>query len=71
MTTPTPHRDRWYRQPVLWLGAVLFAASLAGCIWMIVMAERHADPELPTIEAVFNVPLAPTTEDRSSNERQP
>ena len=27
----------WYRQPVLWLGALLFAASLAGCVLMIVL----------------------------------
>jgi hypothetical protein len=71
MTTPTPHRDRWYRQPVLWLGALLFVASLAGCVWMIVMAERHADPAVPTDEAVFNVPLAPASTDNTSDERQP
>lgn len=35
--------DAWYRQPVLWLGAVIFAASLAGCIWTIVLGSRHAD----------------------------
>ena len=35
--------DAWYRQPVLWLGAAILAASLAGCVWMIVLGSRHAD----------------------------
>jgi hypothetical protein len=33
----------WYRQPVLWLGAGILIASLAGCVWMIVLGARHAD----------------------------
>lgn len=40
----------WYRQPVLWLGAVIFAASLAGCIWTIVLGSRHADLPLEMAE---------------------
>jgi hypothetical protein len=35
--------DAWYRQPVLWLGAAVFAASLAGCIATIVVSSRHVD----------------------------
>ncbi|HWK52930.1 MAG TPA: hypothetical protein VNR18_01055 [Hyphomicrobiales bacterium] len=70
MTTPTPSPARWYRQPILWLGVVLFAASLAGCVWLIVVAQRHADPAVPTAEAVFNVPLAaPATDEDSPHER--
>jgi hypothetical protein len=49
----------WYRQPVLWLGALLFGASLAGCAWMIVLGARHADPPVPVAGgSVFKVPLA-------------
>jgi hypothetical protein len=33
----------WYRQPVLWLGAAILIASLAGCVWMIVLGAHHAD----------------------------
>jgi hypothetical protein len=33
----------WYRQPVLWLGAAIFVASLAGCIATIVVSTRHVD----------------------------
>ena len=33
----------WYRQPVLWLGAAIFVASLAGCIATIVVSSRHVD----------------------------
>jgi hypothetical protein len=35
--------DAWYRQPVLWLGAAIFVASLAGCIATIVVSTRHVD----------------------------
>ncbi|HET6805849.1 MAG TPA: hypothetical protein VFH59_10465 [Frateuria sp.] len=38
----------WYRQPVLWLGAAILVASLAGCVWMIVLGSRHADLPLQT-----------------------
>ncbi|MBS0325927.1 MAG: hypothetical protein JSS46_05190 [Proteobacteria bacterium] len=49
----------WWRQPVAWLGVAIFAASLAGCILMIVIAERYADEALPTVPGhVLNVPLA-------------
>ncbi|HHX82915.1 MAG TPA: hypothetical protein GX696_08045 [Pseudomonadaceae bacterium] len=54
-----PSSARWYRQPIVWLAAVLFAASLAGCVWLIVMAQRYGDPPIPTDEVVFKVPLAP------------
>jgi hypothetical protein len=30
--------DAWYRQPVLWVGAAVFVASLLGCVAMIVVA---------------------------------
>ena len=29
---------KWYQQPILWLGALIFAASLIGCMVMIVVA---------------------------------
>ena len=52
-------RGRWYRQPVLWLRALLFAASLAGCVWMIVLGARHDDPPVAVAGgSVFKVPLA-------------
>jgi hypothetical protein len=31
-------RERWYRPPVVWLGAAVLFASLAGCIALIVVA---------------------------------
>ena len=53
-----PPRSAWYRQPVLWLGALLFAASLAGCVWMIVLGARHADAPIDTgAVEVFKMPL--------------
>ncbi|RDI97375.1 hypothetical protein DVT68_16600 [Dyella solisilvae] len=46
----------WYRQPILWLGVAIFAASLAGCVWMIVLGARYADKPLATQHPVFGVP---------------
>jgi hypothetical protein len=34
---------KWFQQPVLWLGTLIFLASLVGCIATIVLAWRHAD----------------------------
>ena len=49
----------WYRQPVLWLGAFVFVASLAGCVWLIVVSVRYADtPLTPGSHAVLGVPVA-------------
>lgn len=59
-TGDTAARDAgsaWYRQPIVWLGVVLLAASLAGCVWMIVLGTRYADEPLPTANGrVFKVP---------------
>lgn len=48
----------WYRQPVLWLGVFVFVASLAGCVWMIVLGANHADTPLDTSHTVFGVPAS-------------
>jgi hypothetical protein len=48
----------WYRQPVLWLGALLFGASLGGCVLMIVLGARNADEALPTAGEIMKKPLA-------------
>jgi len=47
----------WYRQPVLWLGAAIFAASLFACIATIVLATRHADTPLDGGRAMPKPPL--------------
>ncbi|MEO8459273.1 MAG: hypothetical protein ABI451_01985 [Dokdonella sp.] len=48
----------WYRQPVVWLGIAIFVASLAGCIWMVVLGSRHADEPLPdAVPSIMKVPL--------------
>lgn len=50
--------DAWYRHPLLWLGSFILLASLAGCIWMIVMATRYPDPPLDIGEQqTFRMPL--------------
>jgi hypothetical protein len=52
-----PARTTWYRQPIVWLGVVLFVASLAGCVWIIVVASHH--PDAPVEHAgrgLFGVP---------------
>lgn len=48
----------WYRQPIIWMGAAVLAASIAGCVWLIVVAERHADPPLPIVGMqILKMPL--------------
>lgn len=49
----------WYRQSIVWIGAVVFAASIAGCVWLLVVAERYDDPPLPdTGLQILKMPLA-------------
>ena len=36
-----------WRQPVVWLGVVIFLASLAGCVLMIVLALSNPDQAPP------------------------
>ena len=63
-------RDAWYGQPILWLGAVVLGASLAGCIGMIVLGARHADEPLPTNgEKILKVPV--NRDDREEVRRTP
>lgn len=47
---------RWYQQPIVWLGIVVFIASMAGCVWIIVAGTRSADIPLETSHTVFGVP---------------
>ena len=63
-----PHADSaqrqahtaWYRQPVVWLGIVVFAASIAGCVWIITVGMGHADTPVETSRPnVFGVPATP------------
>jgi hypothetical protein len=38
----------WYRQPIVWLGALIMAATICACIAMITLAWLYPDPPLPT-----------------------
>lgn len=56
VVSPAP-RTAW-RQPVVWLGVVIFLASLIGCILTIVLASRHDDPALGRgVDYLMKVPL--------------
>ncbi|MEW9625074.1 hypothetical protein [Rhodanobacter geophilus] len=59
-TEPAPSEagGRWYRQPILWLGLVVFVASMIGCAWIIVASSRSADLPLETPHTVFGVPTS-------------
>lgn len=50
----------WYRQGIVWLGIAAFAASVAGSVWLIAVAERYADPPLPVTgpSVLKEVPVA-------------
>lgn len=48
----------WWRQGVVWWGIAVFVASMAGCVWLIVVAQRYADPPIPVAGTqVLSVPL--------------
>ena len=48
----------WSRQPVVWLGAVILAASIVGCVVTIVLALRFPDPPIDTRGSrAINAPL--------------
>lgn len=51
--TDQPRDEAWYRQPILWLGVLVFAASLAGCIWIIQVSLQH--DEAPTHHAARTI----------------
>ena len=49
----------WHRQPVAWLAAAIFVATLAACIVTIVIALRHGDAPADTdAKQVRAIPLA-------------
>lgn len=53
------HGACWHRQPVVWLGVLILALSLAGCVLLIVLAVRHADAPIPSVGGnVMKIPLA-------------
>ncbi len=48
----------WHRHPLTWLGALILLGSLAGCVWLIVMAQRHPDPVLDEVGMkILRMPL--------------
>lgn len=58
MRSAAASSSRWYRQPVLWLGALLLAASIAGCILLIAAASRYPDEPVPAQEdRLLKMPL--------------
>ena len=56
--TPAQPGSAWYQQPIVWLGMLVFVASMAGCIWLIVVGSRYADTPLDTSHTVFGVPVS-------------
>lgn len=57
---PRDSARAWYRQGIVWLGIAVFAASVAGSVWLIAVAERYADPPLPVTgpSVLKEVPVA-------------
>jgi hypothetical protein len=50
-------RRSWWTQPIAWLSILVLAASLAGCIWLILVAARYGDARTPSGRQVFGVPV--------------
>ena len=67
MKAQTDHASRWYRQPFAWLAVAVFMASLAGCIWIIVVSVQYRDEPLPVpAHSVLGVPAPPRPAPASS-----
>jgi len=50
--------SHWYHQPVAWLGVLIFLASLAGCVWLIIASLRYDERALPgSGEQLLKMPL--------------
>jgi len=57
----------WFRQPIVWLGAVIMAATIAACFAVIVLASLHPDEPLTTrTTEVMKVPVEHAPRARSS-----
>lgn len=57
MPRDSRHGDAWYSQPVAWLGIAVFLASIAGCIWLVVVAGAYDDEGVPIDNhRIFGVP---------------
>jgi len=52
-----PQAERWYRQPIVWLGTAILMATLAGCVLLIILGARYADEPLAVEGPVFRIPL--------------
>ena len=62
-----PQRVAWYRVPVVWLGVLVFAASIAGCVWIIAVSVQYRDEALPVpVHSVLGVPAHPNAAPGSS-----
>ena len=53
---------RWYRQPLVWFGGLVFAALLAGTAVTVIVATRVGDQSLPA----GNVRVLATPIDRAA-----
>jgi hypothetical protein len=58
-----------WRQPVVWLGAAIFLASLIGCVLTILLASRHDDPALGHGVHLMKVPVDRLPADSGSRPR--
>jgi hypothetical protein len=59
MATPNSQRRQvaWYRVPVVWLGILILAGSIAGSIWIIVVSVQYRDEALTVpSHSVLGVP---------------
>lgn len=60
MATPTSAHAplAWYRVPVVWLGILIFAVSIVGCVWVIAVSTQYRDePVAAPAHAVLGMPV--------------
>ncbi len=54
--TSGPHRDRWYHQPIAWLGIAITLILIGACVWTVMISLRYTDTRMhgdtPTVLGV-------------------
>jgi hypothetical protein len=51
-----PRGGSWRAQPVVWLGIAVLAATIAACVWLIVVSAGDDDAAIRTDRRIFGVP---------------
>jgi len=53
----TGNRNRWYHQPIAWLGIIVTLTLIVACAWTVMISLRYTDtPTHGDVPTVLGVP---------------